>query len=92
LSERDVLVIHLNAPEEDLRKRQESRSSMETREKQLRTEEMQRDLARFRISLGRCRRHIDQVIQNGNRNSLDTAVRKAVDGITAHLAETKVKS
>jgi len=92
LSGRDVYVIHLSAPEEDLRKRQESRSPMEAREKQLRTEEMVRDLARFRIGLGRCRRHIDLVIQNGNNTSVNTAVRKAVECITAHIADTRMKA
>lgn len=90
LSGRDVYVIHLNAPEEDLNIRQLKRKSLGAQDRQVRMEEMKRDLSRFRISLGRCRSYMDLILQNGNKDSLNTVTQKAVDGILAHLTREKI--
>ncbi|HEY71395.1 MAG TPA: hypothetical protein G4O08_12515 [Anaerolineae bacterium] len=91
VSEREVYAIYLNAPEEDLKRRQRKRRAMESEEKKLRMEEIARDLARYRVGLGKCRSHIDLVVQNGNKVPVNTAVQKAVDGILAQFVEKKVK-
>jgi class 3 adenylate cyclase len=87
LSGRDVFAIHLDAPAEDLEGRLAKRGSLGTQERQIRREEMRRDLARYRISLGRCRRHMDQVIQNSDKDSLKVVVQKAVGAIAAYISD-----
>jgi len=91
-SGREAFVIYLSASEQDLKQRLLERSTPDHRDQKMRLGEIDRDLSKYRISLGRCRRHIDMVIQNGRLDSLDEVVRKAVGGIIAHMAGQKPES